>query len=114
MFDAAFEKHEEEKKRTYNRRILEVEKATFTPLVFSTSGGMGKEAEKFHKRLATLISEKRDTPYSDCMAYLRKKLSFCLLRTTLAALRGYRGRPMKAESSNSDLNLIHDYDLTKY
>ena len=41
-----------------NRRVLEVEKATFTPLVFSTTGGMGKEAEKFHKRLAALISEK--------------------------------------------------------
>ena len=81
--DAAFERHEQEKKRTYNRRVLEVEKATFTPLVFSTTGGMGKEAEKFHKRLAALISEKRMTPYSDCMSYLRRKLSFCLLRTVL-------------------------------
>ena len=61
--DKAFEKHEEEKKRTYNKRILEVEKATFTPLVFSTSGGMGNEAEKFHKRLASLLAQKRDTPY---------------------------------------------------
>ena len=45
----SFNKHEEEKKRKYNKRILEVEKATFTPLVFSTMGGMGKEAEKFTK-----------------------------------------------------------------
>ena len=36
----------------------EVEKATFTPLVFSTTGGMGKEAEKFHKRLAALLVKK--------------------------------------------------------
>ena len=106
--DKAFEKHEEEKKRTYNKRILEVEKATFTPLVFSTSGGMGNEAEKFHKRLASLLAEKRDTPYSDCMSYLRKKLSFCLLRTTLVALRGYRGSPVKDENINSDINLIND------
>ena len=112
--DAAFEKHEGEKKRTYNRRVLEVEKATFTPLVFSTSGGMGKEAEKFHRRLASLIAEKRNTPYSDCMSYLRKKVSFCLLRTTLAALRGYRGRPVTVDSCNTDLNLLHSYELVKY
>ena len=60
--EAAFEKHEQEKKRTYNRRILEVEKATFTPLVFSTTGGMGKEAEKFHKRLASLLFTMRAWP----------------------------------------------------
>ena len=36
--------HEEQKKRAYNARILEVDKGVFTPLVFSTSGGMGDEA----------------------------------------------------------------------
>ena len=44
--------HELEKKRTYNERIIEVEKGSFTPIVVSTFGGMGQEAEKFHKRLA--------------------------------------------------------------
>ena len=48
--------HEMEKKRTYNQRIIEVEHATFTPLVFSTSGGESPECMKFHKRLATLLS----------------------------------------------------------
>ena len=112
--DAAFEKHETEKKRTYNRRVLEVEKATFTPLVFSTTGGMGKEAKLFHKRLASLIADKRNTSYSDCMAYLRKKLSFCLLRTVLAALRGYRGRPVSVEGCNIDINLLKDYEPVQY
>ena len=112
--EAAFEKHEQEKKRTYNRRILEVEKATFTPLVFSTTGGMGKEAEKFHKRLASLLSEKRMTPYSDCMSYLRRKLSFCLLRTVLAALRGYRGQPAKTDDCNMDINLLHLNEVVRY
>ena len=98
--------HEEEKKRQYNRRILEVEKATFTPLIFSTLGGSGTEADKFYQRTASLISDKRDTPYSDCVAYIRRKMSFCLLRTVLVALRGYRGRPVKKEDPNSDINLI--------
>ena len=34
-----FRKHEMEKKRTYNQRVIDVEKATFIPLVFSTNGG---------------------------------------------------------------------------
>ena len=33
--------HENEKKRQYCRRILDVEKGTFTPLVFTTSSAMG-------------------------------------------------------------------------
>ena len=35
-----YKKHEAEKKRVYNERVIQVEKATFTPLVFSTTGGM--------------------------------------------------------------------------
>ena len=45
--------HEEEKKRTYEQRILEVEHSTFTPLVFSNTGGMAKQCSTFYKRLAS-------------------------------------------------------------
>ena len=31
---------------------------SFTPLVFSASGGMGHEASVFYKRLASLLSDK--------------------------------------------------------
>ena len=54
--------HEQEKKRAYNQRVLEVENGVFTPLVFSTSSGMGREASEFYKRLADRLSEKRDNP----------------------------------------------------
>ena len=33
--------HEKEKKRAYNARVLEVEKCSFSPIVFSTTGIMG-------------------------------------------------------------------------
>ena len=33
--------HEKEKNTEYNTRVLEVEKASFTPAVLSPSGGMG-------------------------------------------------------------------------
>ena len=36
-------KHEQEKKRGYNRRVMEVEHGSFTPLVFTTTGVMGHE-----------------------------------------------------------------------
>ena len=51
--------HENEKKRSYNQRVAQVELATFTPLVFSTTGGESPECMRFHKRLATLMSNKR-------------------------------------------------------
>ena len=33
--------HENEKKLKYNSRVTEIEQGTFTPLVFTTTGGMG-------------------------------------------------------------------------
>ena len=47
--------HEQEKKRNYNERVLQIERGSFTPIVGSTFGGWGNEADKHHKRIATLI-----------------------------------------------------------
>ena len=47
-----------EKRRKYKRRIIKVEHETFTPLVMSTSGGMGPSASVTVKRLASLLAEK--------------------------------------------------------
>ena len=52
----AFRKHELEKCRAYEERIWEVEHGSFTPLVFSTSGGMGRAATTTYKHLARLLS----------------------------------------------------------
>ena len=41
-----YRSHENEKKSAYNARVLEVERGTFTPVVFSTTGGMGMEANR--------------------------------------------------------------------
>ena len=41
---SVYRRHEQEKKRSYEQRIREVEHATFTPLVMLTTGGMGKAA----------------------------------------------------------------------
>jgi len=47
-----YRQYETEKKGQYASRILEVEQATFTPLVFSTTRGMGVECMRCHSRLA--------------------------------------------------------------
>ena len=44
--------------------MLEVEKGSFTPLVFSSSDEMGKAATVTYKRLASLLSDKLNSPYS--------------------------------------------------
>ena len=41
-----YRQHETEKKRQYASRILEVEQATFIPLVFSTTGRMAAECKR--------------------------------------------------------------------
>ena len=91
MTDAALlATNENDKKRHYNRRILDVEHGAFTPLVFSTTGGMGPECERFHKEVAKRLSEKRSEPYSQTMSYIRSRISFSLLRSALMCLRGSR------------------------
>ena len=43
--------------RKYQKRVLDVEMGSFTPLVFRTNGGMGADCICFLKRLAEKLSE---------------------------------------------------------
>ena len=85
-----YRRAELDKKRRYDERIREVERGTFSPLVFSSSGGMGPAATVVYKRIATLISEKRGHPYSHVLYWLRCHLCFSLLRSAVMCLRGSR------------------------
>ena len=101
-----YEQHENKKKRTYNDRILQVERGSFTPLIFATSGGMGPEATKYHKRVAELIAAKRGENYADVMNHIRTRIRFSILKSTLIAVRGERGaRRRAAEAQMADLSL---------
>ena len=51
-----YRSHEREKKRTYLERVLQVEKASFVPVVLSTSGGCAPEASRLLKRMAAMIA----------------------------------------------------------
>ena len=112
--DQLYQQQENEKKNEYNHRVMQVEKATFTPLVFSTSGGMAPECTTFHKRLAVLISLKTKEEYSHVMNHLRTRLRFSLLRSTLVAVRGVRGKNKKPEGNITELSFNTIPDMPSY
>ena len=70
---------------------------SFTPLVFSTFGGIGGSGTTVFKRLASLIATQRDQPYTSVMAWIRCSINFSLLRSAVTCLRGvqsHRGSPI--------------------
>ena len=89
--EVLFAENEKEKIRKYNDRVLQVEKATMVPLVFSTNGGMSIQCQKLHCQLAALICKKNGKLYSEEMGHMRTRLRFALLKSILVAVRGYRG-----------------------
>ena len=90
---AAHRSHELQKKRQYDERIREVEQGTFTPLVFTTSGGMAPQAITFYAHLAQRLSEKKMQSKSSVVAWMRCRLSFSLLRSAILCIRGTRAKP---------------------
>ena len=87
---SAYRLHERQKQRSYDQRVWEVEHSSFTPLVFTTSGGMGKCASITYKRLAALLSTKQEQSYGATIAWERCCLSFSLLSSSIMCLRGAR------------------------
>ena len=98
-----FQLHENEKKRQYSRRVLEVEQGTFTPLVFTSTGGMADECKRFHSRLAELLALKKGDDYSTTISWIRAKVSFAILRSALLCLRGTRRKRRAANISDIDI-----------
>ena len=87
-----YRNHENEKKRLYERRVLDIEQGTFTPLIFTSTGGMGNECLQYHSRLPQLISIKKGEHYAETISWIRARTSFALLRSALICLRGSRAR----------------------
>ena len=92
-----YARHECTKRRQYEQRVCEAEHASFTPLIFSTARGMGRAASVTYKGLAGLLAEKLDLPYSSVMSWLRCRLSFDLLRSSIMCLCGSRRRQPAVE-----------------
>ena len=78
--------HEMEKKRFYNDRIMQIEKASFIPLIFTTSGGFGPECDRLNKRMAEKMCPKQGATYSNVIQHIRTRIRFTLLKITLVAM----------------------------
>ena len=110
-----YRKHEQEKRWQYGERVREVERSSFSPLIFSSSGGMGQAASSVYKRLASLIcSNKWCQQYSVTMGWLRIVLCFALLRSAIMCLRGNRVSRTPLPASNFSTvyeSLTHHLEL---
>ena len=86
-----------ERSRVWNTRfwwlcaeVASITTGTFTPLVFTTTGGMADECLRYHSRLAELLSAKKQESYATTISWVRAKVSFAILRSALLCLRGSR------------------------
>ena len=122
-------KHENEKKGQYAERVMEIAQGTFTPLVFTTTGGMADkcvgmadkcvgmadkcvgmadkcvgmadECVKHHSRLAELIASKKGECYSSAISWIRAKVSFAIIRPA----QGSRSRRRHQDFADSELQI---------
>ena len=103
---ALYRQHELGKKREYGDRIREIEHASFTPLIFSTTGGLAKETTVAYKRIAEMLALKRKSHYSITLTWMRCMLSFALIRCAVTAIRGSRSTPHRMQAANIELGYM--------
>ena len=65
---------------------------------------MGKECQRVNKRLAELLSKKKGETYADTIKYIRIRLRFALLKATVIAVRGSRGKGQVEEKDIGEIN----------
>jgi hypothetical protein len=94
-----FNNAERSKIREYSERIRNVERGDFCPLVFTCSGGMAPRSHLVMKRLAEKLSQKQNLSFSVVSGWLRCRLSFALLRTTLLCVRATRRKKIVCDNN---------------
>ena len=92
---------------SFKELLIMVEFASFTPLVFATTGGMGKEAITFYRRLAELLSKHSALSYSSTLAWIRCTLSFSLLRSATMCIRGSRSISFRSPDASPEMGLTN-------
>ena len=103
---AVHKKNENENKREYNQRIIQVEHGSFTPLMFSCFGGMSRGCSRFFSHTAESLTNRRKEPKSKISAWIKARLNFALIRSMLLCLRGTRTPSNVDNISEIDLYAI--------
>ena len=86
----ACELNEKEKVKTIQATSISIEHGSFTHLVFTTMGGMGRESKLFYKRHSELLADSRSDHISITTTWVRRKVIFALMRFVVLCLRGSR------------------------
>ena len=96
--------HENEKKRQYSRRVLDVEQGTFTPLVLRQRVEWGKNS------LSLIVDWQSSLPQTK-----KYNISFALLRSPLVCLRGSRNiGKVQRHIKNKDIDIeVVDGSISK-
>ena len=104
-------KQNENDKRLYTQRVMDVEQGTFTPLVFTTTAGVGEECKRYHNRLAELVVAKKGEDYATTVSWIRSKVSFATLGRLYSVLEGRERTAKRTIRSNFQ---EADYELDRY
>ena len=66
---------------------------------------MGPEAQLLVKKISEKMSHKTGNTKHETMGFIRKRIQFDLLRTTIIALRGFRGKKSGAEVEVGEVDI---------
>ena len=104
--EAIFRSNEAAKKREYNQRVIRVEHGSFTPIVLSAFGGLGNETSRFVGKLIEKLSEKKQSEKSVVASYTRRKISFELVKSQVACIRGSRNIWKKLVIDTGEIEVV--------
>ena len=99
-----FKEQENEKKRKYDQRVMEVEWELLHHWCLVQTGAMGLECQNFLRTLANKLSSKNNELYGSVISWLRIQLSFAILKTVHRCVRGSR-YPFKSCEVSEDFTL---------
>ena len=75
-----------------------MENASFNPLIFACTGGARPTATKVIKRLAAKLCERRNESYADSITFIKTKVRFALLHSSILCIRGCRSARPNVEN----------------
>ena len=78
-----------ERRKKY-QQACEDQRRSFVPLVMTTDGMLGEATKATVKRLAVLLSNKWNRPYSHVCGLVRSQLSVTIARASHLCIRGSR------------------------
>ena len=71
----------------------------------SATSGMARKCSKCYSHLSAMIAEKRDQPYSEIALWIRRKISFSLIRSIGMCIQGSRSVTLYNDLLTSKTNI---------